>query len=134
MTIRYATDYPDADTLIEELIQQHDAPRRLLVVSSDHRIQRAARRRRAGFIDSDLWYSKLWQQRVQLRASQNMRSPEKPIGELSAAEVDYWVKEFSADGSSDNRDEESSRQSHPSDTDEKDISNPFPPGYGEDLL
>ena len=32
MTVRYATGYADADTLIEEIIEQHDSPRRLLVV------------------------------------------------------------------------------------------------------
>ena len=46
MTVRYATDYPDADTLIEELISEHSTPRKLLVVSSDHRIQRGAKHRR----------------------------------------------------------------------------------------
>ena len=34
-------------TEIEELIRKESAPRRLTVVSSDHRVQRAARRRKA---------------------------------------------------------------------------------------
>ncbi|MEA1952674.1 MAG: NYN domain-containing protein, partial [Planctomycetota bacterium] len=56
LTVRFAARYPDADSLIEELIDEESAPRNLTVVSSDHRIQRAARRRRAIPIDSDIWY------------------------------------------------------------------------------
>ena len=134
MTVRYATGYPDADALIEELIEKHDAPRRLLVVSSDHRLQRAARRRRASFIDSDRWYTKLWQQRVQRRAGQNMRVPEKPVGELSAAEIAYWVKEFEAGEPTDEGRAGASETSSPPNAVEQEFHNPFPPGYGEDLL
>src|SRR5690606_8306380 len=47
ITVRFATGYDDADELIEELIRDHHAPRRLTVVSSDHRVQSAAKRRRA---------------------------------------------------------------------------------------
>ena len=93
--VRYARGYPDADTLIEELIQQDHAPRQLLVVSSDHRIQRAARKRRARTMDSDQWYTELWQRRAQTLSKSERPVPEKPIGELSEAEIDYWVNEFS---------------------------------------
>jgi len=134
MLVRYARDYPDADTLIEELIEKHDAPRSLLVVSSDHRIQRAARRRRAKFTDSDLWYTKLWQQRVQQRTAQNQRVPEKPVGKLSATEISYWVKQFETDESTTADEVDTSkRPSRPSKAD-LEFENPFPPGYGEDLL
>ena len=51
--VLFARKHDTADALIEELIAAEDAPRRLTVVSSDHRIQRAARRRRATAIDSD---------------------------------------------------------------------------------
>jgi len=132
MIVRYARDYPDADTLIEELIEKHDAPRSLLVVSSDHRIQRAARRRRAKFTDSDLWYAKLWQQRVSQRAGQSMRTPEKPIGKLSESEIDYWVQEFGTEAPADQSSEDAPKK--PSTSKETRFESPFPPGYGEDLL
>ena len=57
LTVRFASQYPDADSLIEELIDQNTAPRRLTVVSSDHRLQRAAQRRRAKPMDCDAWYA-----------------------------------------------------------------------------
>lgn len=56
VAIRFAKGYRDADELIEELIAADTSPRKLTVVSSDHRIQRAARRRRATAVDSDVWY------------------------------------------------------------------------------
>jgi len=134
MTVRYATDYPDADTLIEELIQSDSAPRSLLVVSSDHRIQRAARRRRARTIDSDVWYADLWQRRVQSLDSQQRSFPEKPLGELSATEIDYWVNEFSSgDSPSDRHSTPSASEREAPQTDDQ-LENPFPPGFGEDLL
>src|SRR5262245_37959795 len=63
MTVHFASSYADADELIEELIQTHHSPRTLTVVSSDHRIQRAARRRKATPIDSDRWYAELMRAR-----------------------------------------------------------------------
>lgn len=48
----YAGPGRDADTLIERLIEAESAPRRMSVVSSDRRLQRAARRRRARVIPS----------------------------------------------------------------------------------
>lgn len=124
MTVRYARDYPDADALIEELIARDSAPRKLVVVSSDHRIQRAAKRRRSRTVDSDVWYADLWQRRVQSRSAAHELVPEKPIGELSPAEIAYWVSEFSAN--------ETNKKSLATPRDSAE--SPFPPGYGEDLL
>ena len=83
LQVIYARDYPDADTLIEEMIEEHTAPRGLLVISSDHRVQRAARRRGSKYTDSERWYSELWRRRVELRSNQQKSVPEKPMGELS---------------------------------------------------
>lgn len=129
--VRYARDYPDADSLIEELIQQASVPRRLLVVSSDHRIQRAARKRRAHSIDSDAWYAQLWSRRAAQRGRTGNSLPEKPLGELSQAEIEYWVSEFSAEESAGDR---HSERPHPRAARDGTPENPFPPGYGEDLL
>lgn len=113
MTVRYASGYADADALIEELIEADHAPRALLVVSSDHRIQRAARRRRAQFTDSDVWYAQLHRSR-QSRGG-TARGSAKPAGDLSSEEVEYWVDEFTSEP----------------DPPSGDL-NPFPPGYGDD--
>jgi len=134
LTILYARDYPDADSLIEELIEDHSAPRGLLVVSSDHRIQRAARHRGAKYTDSDRWYSDLWQRRIELRRTQQKPTPEKPIAQLSPAEIAYWVEQF------DSKDllnlpvsKTKQRESTTGEAPEL-LENPFPPGYADDLL
>jgi predicted RNA-binding protein with PIN domain len=53
--ILFAVDYEDADTLLEELIARHSAPKQLTVVSSDVRVQAAAKRRRARAVKSEEW-------------------------------------------------------------------------------
>jgi len=57
--VRFAIDHDEADDLIEELIAVHSSPKRLTVVSSDHRLQAAARRSGALAFDSDHWLDAL---------------------------------------------------------------------------
>ena len=107
----------------------------MLVVSSDHEVQRAARRRRAGYIDSDAWYRKLLAQRNHPENPDLQLASEKPTNPPSAAEVQEWLEEFGSipadplalDDSATTGDDQTAE-------DVTDISNPFPPGYGEDLL
>ena len=119
LQIRYAQDYPDADTLLEELINEHNAPRTLTVVSSDHRVQRAARRRKARPIDSEVWYSQLLKTRS-ATLPPGMPEINRTNAAHDPAEVDYWLAQFA--------DQPTENQS------KSDGANPFPPGYGEDLL
>jgi predicted RNA-binding protein with PIN domain len=126
MNVQFAREPGNADELLEKLIVAHDSPRKLVVVSSDHRVQRAARRRRATAIDSDRWWAELAIARRE-RDSTATKSPAKPTANLSAGEVDYWVSQFS-DAPIVRID---SQKRSPQ---ENDLDNPFPPGYGEDLL
>jgi predicted RNA-binding protein with PIN domain len=134
MVVRYASDYPDADALIEELIAAFNVPRSLLVVSSDHRIQRAAHRRRAQFVDSDVWMGDLSRRRS---AGQGASQPEaRRTPGLSANDIAYWVAEF-ADAPEEAPPQKRGAKRKPSKPPEEPappIDNPFPPGYGEDLL
>jgi len=124
LSVEFAARYPDADCLIEELIRLHSAPRRLTVVSSDHRIQRAARRRKAKAMDSDVWYKDLVQMRLARRQSASTL-PERPPAPLLAEDVEYWVRQF---GGQSELEQWMKRESAGLDT-----PNPFPPGYAEDL-
>ena len=45
ISICFAVEHAEADDLLEEMIAAHTAPRNLMVVSSDHRVQAAAKRR-----------------------------------------------------------------------------------------
>ena len=138
MTIRYASDYDDADELIEELIAAHHVPRSLLVVSSDHRLQRAARRRRATFVDSDIWFAEALRRRERSRRPASKAA--KPPGNLTEQEVAYWLAEFttapdaSAIEQTNRKKTQKSKHANKSDDETGDLDNPFPPGYGEDLL
>jgi uncharacterized protein len=124
--VQFARDPGNADELIERLIAAHDAPRKLVVVSGDHRVQRAARRRRATAVDSDRWWADLCAQRRE-RGAELPALPQKPVGELTTGEVDYWVSQF-ADAPT------GERVNKVDVTPIDDFDNPFPPGYGEDLL
>lgn len=143
MTVRYASDYADADELIEELIGESRVPRSLLVVSSDHRVQRAARRRRAQFVDSEVWFAEAVRRREQLRRPLLPPTTVKPAAPLSSHEINYWVAEFSgsiadAEGATRAAEEEdaSRNAAHPPDENDlpEDLRNPFPPGYADDML
>ena len=92
LLVRFAPRDEDADTLIEELIREETAPHRLTVVSSDHRIQRAAKRRRARAVDSDVWYAEVL--RARQRRNQTAAGPERPTVPLLEEDVEFWLKEF----------------------------------------
>ena len=136
LTVHYARDYPDADTMLEFLIARHQTPRELTVVSSDHRVQRAAKRRRSIATDSDLWYAELIRRRRR-DTSQNDLPVAKPGGEIDPTEVMYWTEQFAQMPADINPAEEEKKPTEPTsqqDTKADDLENPFPPGYAEDLL
>ncbi|MCC6493837.1 MAG: NYN domain-containing protein [Pirellulales bacterium] len=139
MTIRYAAEFATADELIEVLIAEDNSPRSLLVVSSDHRVQRAARRRRAQFVDSDVWFADAVRRRERLRRPAAAPRLAKPVGPLSTDEISYWVAEFA--GTAEQLALQAAPEKTPADLPEPtaaaapdDLRNPFPPGYAEDLL
>jgi predicted RNA-binding protein with PIN domain len=117
--VRFAKGYASADELLEELIRADSVPRKLTVVSSDHRIQRAAHRRRATAVDSDVWFHDAQRR----RASRNLKSVPKvsPPGAVTADEVEYWLRQFEEKPDDETPDVESGTD------------NIFPPGYGEDV-
>jgi hypothetical protein len=100
--------------MIEELLEQCAAPRELVVVSSDHRVQRAARRCGAGFADSQMWYAEMRAARRKSEADDE-QDQTKRRDETSADDVAYWVDEFAG----------ASPEEPPA--------GPFPPGYAEDV-
>lgn len=59
VNVLFAGQGRDADSLIERMLRQHSVPRRVIVVSSDHRLHRAARRRRARCVDSEDFWAEL---------------------------------------------------------------------------
>ena len=95
ITIHFAAGYPDADTLMEEYIRLHHVPRNLTVVTSDHRIQRAAKRKRATAMDADRWARQIQHQFQATDGNQTCTT--KPNSALSDHEVIGWMKGFGID-------------------------------------
>jgi predicted RNA-binding protein with PIN domain len=89
LRVWYAREYPDADSLIEEIVEDDTAPRDLMVVSSDRRLQAAARRRRAMAVGSAEWLA----ERRERRRSNRRRSDAKPP-EPGPEDVDWWKRYF----------------------------------------
>ena len=87
LDVQFARHYRDADELLEALIAQHTSPRRLTVVSSDHRVQRAAKRRRARAIDADVWYEQT-RQEYQSRAADRKKQTTDPGEDRPSVMVD----------------------------------------------
>src|SRR5262245_25793407 len=92
LDVRYAVDHTEADDLIEDLIRQSSAPRQLNVVSDDHRIQNAARRRRCQALTCDAFLDWLDKQH-QKQGPQPPTQSERPPGP-SGQETKHWLKEF----------------------------------------
>jgi predicted RNA-binding protein with PIN domain len=142
--VHFAAAHAEADDLIEELIRAETSPRQLTVVSSDHRIQRAARRRKATAVDSEQWYATILRQSHE-RAQDKESDFAKPTLPLDEKDVESWLRKFGDieltledpgggnEPTSAKKNEKESREQD-LDLEASDDWNPFPPGYAEDLL
>ena len=81
----------DADTVIENKIKASTAPKQLTIISSDRRLQKAARKRRAKLVKSHVFWNKL--QRQLSRKSKTREPPAKKHG-LTESETQQWLKFF----------------------------------------
>lgn len=135
ITIRYAAEYASADELLQELIDEEPAPRRLVVVSGDRQVQRAARRRRAKAVDSDRWFADLIRRRREREAAQ---TPSRPAVPLLEEDVNYWLRQFGGESELAkllNHETPRPAKSAKKKKNQPDpLEPPFPPGYGDDLL
>lgn len=89
MQVLFSRRSQEADELLENLIAAHRAPRELLVVSSDHRVQRAARQRGAKYADSDQWLRELTRR---MEIASITTKPQEVL--TDSAELRRWVAEF----------------------------------------
>ena len=85
----FAREYPDADSLIEELVEDDNAPSSLRIVSSDRRLQLAAKRRRAGTITSEDWLNEIKSAKRRRQMPPDAKPPEP-----SPADVEDWKRYF----------------------------------------
>lgn len=119
IAVHYAGAGRDADAHIEQMIRASTSPRRLLVVSSDHRVRRAARRRQCRWLPSDEFLAHLaadarhrsarrggWltpssrhdpSKRPPAPGAPASHASAPPPVPLSPADVDRWIREFGLD-------------------------------------
>jgi len=96
ITAIFAVGDEDADARIEAMIAAHPNPKRLTVVSTDHRIRKAAQRRRTRVLTSDLFLADLSDRKPKRRVEpspQTAESSERQRG-LTTAESDHWLSVF----------------------------------------
>lgn len=93
ITILYAGRGRDADSLIEKLISDNSAPHRLTVVSSDHRIKRAAQKRKSYTINSEAFLQRLAHDHAQYQRglSRPAKAYEVP---LDMEAIHWWLLQF----------------------------------------
>jgi len=156
MTVRFTSRVQTADELIGELIQAASVPKQLTVVSSDHQVQRSARRRRARAVDSDVWHDEILHRRHERETACPEPSP-RPAVPLLPDDVAQWLDQFGGEeqiekilqegrtpqnspqsaADAAERKKRTSRKSRlpEAEPDKIDLplENPFPPGYAEDL-
>lgn len=89
--IRYALR-GSADDVIEDLIQHDSDPRRLAVVSDDHRLQQAARRRHCQVLGTEAFQAEMDRQRRRNHEQARPQS-DKPDG-VSEREAKEWLEKF----------------------------------------
>ena len=90
--VRYAIHQDQADDLIEALIRHHSAPRQLTVVSDDHRIQQAARRRQCTVQGCGDFLE--WLERHRKERRQHSPESETKPEHVSERETERWLQHF----------------------------------------
>jgi hypothetical protein len=93
--VLYSGPQSDADTQLEVKIQDNTAPRRLVVVSSDRRVRRAARRRRAKSVTSPDYLASLFQRLN--RPPPAPREPREKRTGVPDGQLGQWLELFGLD-------------------------------------
>ncbi|MDG2012293.1 MAG: NYN domain-containing protein [Pirellulaceae bacterium] len=135
--VEFANEYSSADELINLLVRKHSAPKQLIVVSSDHQIQRVAIARGATPMDSDLWLDSLTKSPNETQRPKN-RDGEKPDYPRNEFDVEYWKQQMDVEGILEDEKVSKPRKKNTLASDEPAelpaSDSIFPPGYTDDLF
>lgn len=125
--VLFARHENSADDLIASLIQKHANAKQLVVVSSDHRVQVAASRRKATAIDAEPWFDALLDlpKRKIEKDSDAKPDPTRLEPELTSEELDEF--RIAMNGPIEIEPE------HDASEESIEFENPFPEGYFDDL-
>ncbi|MEZ6047978.1 MAG: NYN domain-containing protein [Planctomycetaceae bacterium] len=94
MSVLYAAESKDADTLIEELILAHSAPRQIEVISSDHRLHKAVRKRKGTALDSEKFVRWLEEREILRQGVEGSQPTHNAGGAGGGDEIAMWLEEF----------------------------------------
>lgn len=149
MRIEYASAYAEADDRIEEIIKRHGNPQKLLVVSSDRRLQNAASKRSGRWMEPLDWLEQ-FDKRVPKapdfsRQTEQNLSNQTGFTDLDTADdeeidLEKWLAFYGLNSEEiDKLGKESADDipfMHPGKELELPpfLDDPFPPGYAQDLL
>ena len=81
----------DTDTVIEDKIGANTAPKRLTIVSSDRRLRKAARTRKATSLKSDVFWNNIHKQLSRKRPE---KEPQAKRQGLTDGETKQWLEFF----------------------------------------
>lgn len=84
----------DTDTIIEEKIQASTAPKRLVIVSSDRRLRKAAHTKKATAVKSEAFWDDM---RKQLSRKPGPKEPREKRNGLTEGETEQWLEIFGFD-------------------------------------
>ena len=129
--VLFAVRENSADDLIASLIQQQPNPRRLVVVSSDHRVHVAAQRRRATAIDSDVWFDAIVDRQENAKPLATNAVDDLPP--LSAKEHQEFVDAMNKHEPIRDHNEKDEVKKKGEPEERQKFENPFPDGYFDDL-
>ena len=91
LEVLFARQGGDADTVIEDKIRANTSRRRLTVVSSDRRVARAARARKAAAVKSQVFWNNL---QKRLSRKRIIKEPAAKRWGLNESETKQWLKFF----------------------------------------
>src|SRR5579863_625426 len=102
LKVLFANPGGDADVVIQQWLARHSSPRRVMLVSSDRVLQRAARGCRAKFVGSEEFLEDLERRRTPRGKAASGRvssgaahaDDSKPASHLSSSHTAYWLKVF----------------------------------------
>ncbi len=109
LSVCFAVDHDEADDLLEQIVREHPTPKQLTVVSSDQRIRRCARAKRATSLDAQTFLDQLERRPASpAPVSDAMHVDPAHVAPvpcdttvdaslLSVDEVDYWLQQFQSE-------------------------------------
>ncbi|MFN0135874.1 MAG: NYN domain-containing protein [Phycisphaerae bacterium] len=96
VTVRFSGHGVSADSVIAQLVEGDSAPRRLVVVSTDRQVAKAARRRRAKAERSDDFWARVTRDLARPRP-ESLEPPEKRRGVSDAESTGEWMRKLGFD-------------------------------------